>query len=123
MKNPLIPARKPNEFATRERCFITEILNDAAEPRLSVARCRVAPGVTTELHSLDVDEWYLVEAGSGAMEVGGKPEFSVQPGDTVVIAREVSQRIRNTGDTDLVFRCICTPRFTPDTYRPLEQEV
>ena len=120
MKKPLIPARKPHEFATRERCFITEILNDDAEPRVSLARCRVPPGVATELHSLSVDEWYLVETGAGAMEVGGEPAFPVKPGDTVVIAREVSQRIRNTGDTDLVFQCICTPRFTPDAYRALE---
>ena len=27
------------------------------------------------------------------------------------------QRITNTGDTDLVFLCICTPRFDPQCYQ------
>ena len=38
----------------------------------------------------------------------------------VRIPAGVRQRIRNTGPTDLVFLCICTPRFEQSAYRELE---
>jgi len=120
MGEPPIPASRGSEFATRERCFITEILNDPRAPQVSLARCRVEPGVTTELHSLSVDEVYLVTAGRGIMEVGGGAPFEVAPGDAVTIPAGVSQRIRNPGPGELLFDCLCTPRFTPETYRALE---
>ena len=37
------------EFYTEERCYITELHNNVDS---SIARARVKPGVTTELHSL-----------------------------------------------------------------------
>jgi hypothetical protein len=33
---------------------------------------------------------------------------------------EVRQRIANTGTDDLVFYCICSPRFTQECYESLE---
>ncbi len=120
MSKPLFPATASREFFTRERCYITELLNVPGEPRLSLARCRVEPGVTTELHSLAVDEWYYIEQGTGRMEVGDGAPFAVGPGDTVAIDRNVAQRIHNDGHTDLVFQCICVPRFAAEHYRPLE---
>jgi len=120
MREQLIPASGSGEFATRERCFITEILNDPRAPQVSLARCRVEPGVTTELHSLSVDEVYLVTAGRGVMEVGDGAPFEVAPGDAVTIPAGISQRIRNPGPGDLRIDCLCTPRFTPEAYRGLE---
>jgi mannose-6-phosphate isomerase-like protein (cupin superfamily) len=113
-------ARHGSEFYTRERVYVTELLNDAAVPQVSLARCRVLPGVTTELHRLDVAEWYVLEQGSGLMEVGGGEPFAVGPGDVVAIPAGTSQRITNTGATDLVLQCVCVPRFTEDGYTPLE---
>ncbi len=109
-----------NEFYTGERVWVTELLNDPAVPDVSVARCRVLPGVTTELHRLSVAEWYVIEAGTGAMEVGGEEPFAVGAGDAVAIPKGVSQRITNTGGTDLVLQCVCLPRFTPECYEALE---
>lgn len=108
------------EVWTGERCFIRERMNDPAVPQVSLADCRVEPGTTTQLHRLAVDEWYLIEAGSGLMEVGGREPFPVGPGDHVAIAAGDSQRITNTGDDDLRFLCVCMPRFTPDCYESLE---
>ena len=81
---------------TRERCFIAEIWNDESDAAVSVARARVAPGVTTELHSLDVDERYVIAAGRGVVEVGDLTR-AVEPGDVVVIPAGVPQRITNEG--------------------------
>lgn len=120
MREHFIPASGGGEFATRERCFITEVLNDPQVPQVSLARCRVEPGVTTELHSLSVDEVYVVTAGRGMMEIGAGRPFEVAPGDAVNIPAGVPQRIRNPGPGDLCFDCLCTPRFTPEAYRGLE---
>lgn len=109
-----------NEFYTRERVYVTELLNDAAVPEVSLARCRVLPGVTTELHRLDVAEWYVIEQGTGVMEVGGGEAFAVGPGDVVTIPPQMSQRITNSGAADLVLQCVCLPRFTPECYAGLE---
>lgn len=111
--------RARNEILTSERCFIRELVNDPAFPDASLAECRVAPGVTTELHRLSVAEWYVIREGRGLMEVAGEAPFAVAPGDIVAIPAGVSQRVRNTGDGDLIFHCLCVPRFTPDGYESL----
>lgn len=108
------------EFLTRERCHIRELVNDPETEDFSLAEVRVEPGVTTELHKLSVNEWYVIRRGSGKMEVGGGPSFVVVPGDFITVPAETSQRIRNTGTEDLIFECICLPRFTSAAYESLE---
>ncbi len=109
------------EVLTRERCYIREILNDPRVPHWSLAECRVEAGVTTELHRLEVDEWYVIVEGQGLMEVDCQAPVRVGPGDAVVIAKGSPQRITNSGQRDLRFYCICTPRFVTDCYEALEQ--
>ena len=111
---------KPQEFWTSERCFVTELLNTDDSAEVSIARIRVEPGVTTELHSLSVAEWYVVESGHGMMTVGDAAPVAVSRGDVVTIPAGASQQIENTTDEDLVFLCVCAPRFTPDSYTSLE---
>ncbi len=108
------------EVWTSERCFIEEILNDDRQPEVSVAHTRVEPGVTTELHSLSVSEWYVIKTGKGLMRVGDDPPFPVVPGDTVTIPKNVAQQITNTGNDDLCFLCVCAPKFSQECYTSLE---
>mgnify|MGYP001255523778 CR=1 FL=1 len=109
------------EFWTPERCFILESWNEAADPAVSVAMARVEPGITTQLHALDgIVERYLIVEGTGRVEVAGGEATPVDAGDLVFIPAGASQRITNTGGTDLVFYCICTPPFVPDAYIDLE---
>jgi mannose-6-phosphate isomerase-like protein (cupin superfamily) len=110
------------ETWTRERCYITELVNEDAIGAFSLAMARVEPGVTTERHRLSVDEWYVIRSGQGRMEVGDEAPRPVTEGDIVAVGKGVAQRITNTGDEDLVFDCICLPRFTPDAYEPLEED-
>jgi mannose-6-phosphate isomerase-like protein (cupin superfamily) len=49
----------------------------------------------------------------------GNGQADVRPGDVVVIPAGVAQSIANTSARDLVFYCICTPRFTPACYEAL----
>ena len=111
--------REDGEFWIRERCYIRELVNDPEITEFSLAMARVEPGVTTELHTLSVDEWYVMIEGTGEVEVAGDKR-AVGPGDVVAIPAGTPQRIRNSGDADLRFQCVCLPRFSPDGYEALE---
>jgi mannose-6-phosphate isomerase-like protein (cupin superfamily) len=105
------------EFPTQENCFILEVSNDAGDPDISIARARVRPGVTTAWHRLEgIVERYVIVCGKGRVEVGDLPPTIVSEGDVVRIPANVLQRITNVGDEDLVFFCVCTPRFAPSAY-------
>ena len=109
-----------DEYDTEERCFILEMSNAASDEALSIARARVEPGVTTQLHTLSVHEVYVIEEGNGLMSVGDLAPFIIGPGDTVSISKHTPQCVQNPGDDDLVFLCICTPRFSHKCYTSLE---
>ncbi len=115
-----MPSDPPREFWTDERCYITELVNDDRWPEASIARTRVEPGVETQLHALSVFEWYLIESGTGRMQAGDDKPRDVGAGDVVAIPKHKSQKIRNTGNVDLVFLCVCAPRFTPGCYTSME---
>jgi mannose-6-phosphate isomerase-like protein (cupin superfamily) len=113
--------KEKEEFWFREGCFIIENLNTERDPGLSVARVRVPPGVTTAWHWLHgITERYVILSGAGIVELGDLPAAAVNPGDVVVIPPRIRQRIRNMGSEDLIFLAICTPRFQPESYEPLE---
>ncbi|MBT8092117.1 MAG: cupin domain-containing protein [Gammaproteobacteria bacterium] len=116
----MVRKAKPREVWTRERCYITELLNDDEQPEVSIARARVEPGITTELHALSVYEWYVIETGRGLMRIGDREPFSVESGDTVMIPKNCAQQISNNGSEDLEFLCVCAPRFWQESYTPLE---
>lgn len=111
---------KPAEFWTAERCYITELMNHDRMPEVSIARTRVEPGITTQLHSLSVAEWYVIEAGTGLMTVGEEGPGRVVAGDVVCIPRESPQMVFNDGENDLIFLCVCSPRFSQECYTSLE---
>lgn len=121
MHNSFVKGRSTREETwTGERCFITELLNESAIPEVSLARCRVPSGTATQFHALSVNEWYVIADGSGLMELGAEDPFEVGPGDIIAIPAGTTQRITNTGDTDLLFQCVCIPRFTQNCYEALE---
>ncbi|CAA6679431.1 MULTISPECIES: cupin domain-containing protein [unclassified Lentimonas] len=112
-----------DEFETAERCSILEVSNDPDDPAVSIARARVAPNVTTEWHKLKgTAERYLIISGEGRVEVGELEPTDVHAGDVVRIPADTRQRITNTGDADLIFYAICSPRFRPECYTTAHQE-
>jgi len=114
-----VKAKSLTEAPTLERCSIAE--NFSTE-ELSVAQARVKPGVTTLSHRLEgVNEIYLIISGKGQVDVGDLKPTKVTKGDLIVIPAGASQRISNIGKTDLVFYCICTPKFTAECYRGEEE--
>ncbi len=106
-----------SEYFFAEGCFITELSNSPDDPQLSIARARVEPGKTTKWHYLrGVSERYVILEGIGKVEIGELEPQIVKAGDSVIIPPEVRQRITNTGEYDLVFLALCTPRFQNEIY-------
>ena len=109
------------EFYTLEKCYVTELSNTPEDPDVSIARARVAPGVTTRRHRLKgITERYFIISGIGLVDVGKLPPQEVNAGDIVLIPPMCRQRITNTGVDDLVFLAICSPRFSQDVYEDVE---
>jgi len=120
MNQKIIHSQTLHEYLTPERCYIAENYSD---PSVSIARATVKPGVTTKAHRLNgVQEIYIITAGQGKVYVGDLAPTDVTVGDVVVIPPMTSQKVENTGKEDLVFYCVCTPRFTQDCYVDLEPE-
>ena len=118
MKPEVRSADESHEFLTAEGCHILEVSNDEADPGVSIARARVPAGGCTEWHWLEgTEERYLMISGRGRVDVEGLPPTEVGAGDVVRIPAGVGQRIVNIGAEDLVFFCICTPRFRPECYQ------
>lgn len=109
------------EFETDERCYITEIANDDGDERVSIARARVAPGVTTAWHKLtDTGERYIIVQGQGRVQLGEGDPVPVVEGDVVRIPAGIAQRIENNGAVDLIFYAVCAPPFDNKEYVCLE---
>jgi mannose-6-phosphate isomerase-like protein (cupin superfamily) len=121
MKETVFPFDASREFYTPEGCYILELSNSAEDQAASIARARVSPGAITKWHRVrDTVERYLILEGKGLVEVGSLPLQDVNPGDVVLIPPNGRQRITNTGRQDLIFLCLCTPRFIPEAYEDLE---
>jgi mannose-6-phosphate isomerase-like protein (cupin superfamily) len=121
MQTKVLTPRPEEEYFTAERCFILEMSNSTADEALSIARARVKPAVTTAWHTVgDTDERYVILEGTGRVELEGQPPTRVGAGDVVLIPAGLQQRITNTGESDLVFLALCTPRFRPENYHSVE---
>lgn len=118
MPHPNIYHTTPEtEFYTPERCHITEIFNRQPNPEASLAQARVEAGVTTVNHLLrGTAEWYYILSGQGEMFLNGVSVGPVLPGTVVHIPADTPQYIRNSGREELVFLCVCTPRFREEAY-------
>jgi mannose-6-phosphate isomerase-like protein (cupin superfamily) len=124
MKETILPFNPLREFFTPEGCYILELSNSAEDPAASIARARVSPGATTRWHRVrNIVERYLILEGEGRVEVGSLLPRELNPGDVVLIPPDCRQRITNTGQQDLIFLCLCTPRFIPEAYEDLESDL
>ena len=120
--NPVERYRPQTEVLIEEGCYIVELHNSDADAVCSIARARLEPGKTTRLHCLDATvERYVILEGTGDVQIDRTTPQSVQVLDVVNIPAGVPQCITNTGQVDLIFLCICTPRFVVDNYRDLEE--
>ena len=121
MQTQIIKINEAEEYYFDEGCFILELSKSSTDPDVSIARARVESGMTTKLHRLNgVIERYIILSGEGEVEVGGQDLQHLSAGDVVIIPSLCSQRITNSGDVDLIFLAVCTPRFTKNVYENME---
>jgi len=112
------------EFYIDEGCYITELSNSDNDPSLSIARARVEPGVTTQLHELiSTVERYVILEGEGLVEAGDLSPQAIRPCDVVIIPSRCRQKITNTGANDLIFLAICSPRFQKSCYQEIAEPI
>ena len=106
------------EYYFEEGCHIIETSNSADDEEVSIAQARVEKGKQTKWHYLEhTTERYVILSGSGSVEVGSNPACKVTSGDVVIVPKNTRQRIKNTGEDDLLFLAICSPRFHKKNYR------
>lgn len=111
------------EYLTPEQCYILEISNSRDDEACSIARARVAPGVTTRWHCVkNTAERYVILEGRGRVEVADLAPREVAAGDVVLIPPSMRQRIANIGTHDLIFLAICTPRFRQEAYEDIDDD-
>ena len=121
MKAGVVRPDPAQEFYTPERCYILELSNSLSDEALSIARARIEPRVTTAFHKVvDTAERYVILEGEGLVELEGQDAESVGVGDVVLIPPNTEQRVTNTGDVDLIFLALCTPRFQQENYTATE---
>ena len=69
------------EFYTHEGCYIIELSNTPDDADASIARARVAPGVTTRWHRLrGTTERYCILSGRARVEIGKLPPQGARAG-------------------------------------------
>ena len=120
MQPKIVKADTLKPYLTPEHCYIAENFSDKD---VSIAVATVKPSVTTKAHHLKgIQEIYIITCGEGKVTFSGSQPRLVSAGDVIVIPADASQKITNTGQTDLVFYCVCTPRFTESCYFDDEPE-
>lgn len=123
MKATIRRQRLGDEFYTAEGCFITEVSNSSDDADVSIARARLEVGKTTRWHRLDgIAERYVILQGRGSAEIGDMDATDVAVGDVVLIPPMCRQRITNTGNEELIFLAICTPRFSYGAYQDIDDK-
>lgn len=110
-------------YITKDGSEIRECLHpDHHGPgRISMAEARVLPGKETMLHVHHVaEEVYRFLSGEGWMRLGER-SFSVRAGDVVRIPPGYPHAVQNTGAETLFFLCCCTPAYSHEDTRLLEE--
>lgn len=101
------------EITAGDHTLLRELLsphNDPIDARYSLAIARIGPGRSSAPHALATTEVYYLLQGKGVMIVEGE-EREVERGDAVYIPPRATQRLRNTGDEEIVFICIVDPAW------------
>jgi mannose-6-phosphate isomerase-like protein (cupin superfamily) len=114
-------------YETRDGSLIRELMHPDVHGnhRQSLAEATLRPGQTTRTHRHTLtEEIYYVLRGDALMTVDGEQQ-ALGRDDAVLIPPGSWHGITNTGDSDLVFLCCCSPAYRHDDtqLRPLTEEI
>ena len=106
-----------------DNTILKEILHPLKEDlkiRYSLSYAVVKPGKTTLLHKLRTSEVYYILQGKGLMYIDDETK-EVGRDQAIYIPPNSTQRIKNTGDQDLIFLCIVDPAWRKEGEEILEK--
>lgn len=109
-------------YVTKDGSEIRELLHpDRHGARnQSLAEAIVPAGMRTLLHRHRLtEEIYHVTAGQGQMTLGNE-QFSVEPGDSILIPPGTPHCIEAVGDASLHILCSCSPAYSHEDTELLE---
>ena len=101
-------------FVTKDTSEIREILapRNSSIRNQSLAEARVLPGKSTEEHIHPrAEEIYYVLKGKGKISIEGEVR-DIRAGDGIALLPGKRHKVWNTGTSDLVFLCCCSPAYT-----------
>jgi mannose-6-phosphate isomerase-like protein (cupin superfamily) len=109
-------------YPTKDGSTIREWMGpDSPARNQSLAEATVAPGGATAAHYHRIsEELYLVTAGRGRLRIGAE-ERAIEAGDCALIPPGETHRLENTGTTDLVVVCACSPPYSHEDTVLVEQ--
>jgi len=112
------------EIVAGDNCILRELIGKKDNlVGYSLAKATVKPGEITHRHKLkQSSEVYYILEGSGLMYIDDETK-EVGSGDAIHIPPDSVQRIKNTGDKDLVFLCIVEPAWNADNEVVLGNEL
>jgi mannose-6-phosphate isomerase-like protein (cupin superfamily) len=101
-------------FTTKDGSTIRELHHTEAQ---SLAEATLEPDQATMRHYHRAsEEIYFVLKGSGTLEVDGDTR-RVRPGDAILIPAGAWHTLENTGTSELIILCSCTPPYAhEDTF-------
>ena len=111
------------EIIAGDNSILKEILNpekEALQITYSLAYARVLPMETTLSHKLKSSEVYYFIKGKGEMFIDDEKEV-VGSGQAVYIPPDAVQKLKNTGDEDLIFLCIVDPAWNAENEEVMEE--
>lgn len=100
-------------FVAGDETLLKEVLNPTdpeADVRYSLAHAVVKPGQTTLPHRLKSSETYYILSGKGEVCINDEKQM-VGADELVYIPPRAKQCIKNVGNDDLIFLCICDPAW------------
>ncbi len=110
------------EIVAGDNTILKELLNPLVEDigiGYSIAHARVKPGEITLVHKLTSSEVYYILEGKGEMYIDSDMEL-VCAGQAVYVPPNAKQKLRNTGNSELVFLCLVDPPWKPEVEEVLE---
>ena len=110
----IVSRNKIRPIITKDTAQIREILapSNSSLKSQSLAEAQVAPGkMTLEHYHTVFEEIYYVLRGKGIMRIGNEVK-EVKAGDGIAIPPGQRHQIENTGVSNLVFLCCCSPAYT-----------
>ncbi len=102
------------EYLTKDGSIIRELMHPEQHGNCnqSLAEAQIPPGITTHLHlHRQSEEIYHIVRGLGVMVLGDE-QFPVTMGDSICIPPGTAHSIKNSGDSNLVFLCCCSPAYS-----------